>query len=337
METVGNFLCRRYEEREQDINDSMGKDEAKDQQIADARLTEEPYCHHCGKQGLKIIDKTLMHRGSDYKYDDPEEVLFTLRCPHCDKNSAFWEDGTAWKVKPDLCPKCSTVVTHTSTKTKKAINFTYTCPSCGHSYKEKLDLTTKKETPDPDFPKDRIHFGLHDKEFRERLFSIRRDFKAMAELGKEFKEKEDNKEVYDAIKELKKPKIAELTPLLSLALEKAGYSEFHLDQPEMGKDVFIGFNCLDTKTSRSDYDSRNVLKRLVTRTLENTNWRLTSDGISYRLGYLNGRLHAYEKEEDLKKLVEKSVKNKGVKRREFKADKDAGQYLLDKDGRKIIL
>jgi hypothetical protein len=337
METVGNFLCRRYEEREQDINDSMGKDEAKDQQIADARLTEEPYCRHCKKQGLKIMDKSLMHRAEKHEYDDPQEVMLMLQCPHCDKNSALWQDGTPWKIKPDLCAKCKTEVERKSTTTMKAINFTCTCPSCGYSYKEKLDLTIKKEVPDPDFAKDRIHLGLHDKEFRQQLFSMRRDFKAMAELGKEFKEKEDNKEVYDAIKELKKPKIAELTPLLSLALEKAGYSEFHLDQPEMGRDVFIGFNCLDTKTHRIDYDSRNVLKRLVNKTLENTNWRLTSDGISYRLGYLNGRLHAYEKEEDLKKLVEKSVKNKGVKRREFKADKDAGQYLLDKDGRKIIL
>lgn len=75
----------------------------------------------------------------------------------------------------------------------------------------------------------------------------------------------------------------------------------------------------------------------MNRTLESTNWRLASDGISYRLGYLNGRLHAYENEEDLKKLVEKTIKTKGVKKREFKADNDTRDYILDKDGRKIIL
>ncbi len=32
--------------------------------------------------------------------------------------------------------------------------------------------------------------------------------------------------------------------------------------------------------------------------MRETNWRLMSDGISYRLGYLNGRLRAYEGEED---------------------------------------
>lgn len=338
MGVVGNELIRRYEQRSSHITEWIAKDEAKDEQIANARLKEEPYCHHCSKQGLRIIDKSLMHHKANYKIGDPEEVLFMLQCPHCNKNRAFWEDGTAWKVKRTLCPKCSTEMTYTKRKTKAAINFTYTCPSCQHSYKDKLDLSVKEEEkPDPDYEKDRVHFCLVDKEFREKLIEIQRGLKQMAELGKEIKEKEDNKEVYDAIKELKKPKIAELSTLLSPALEKAGYSEFHLDQPEMGRDVFIGFNCLDTKSDRSDYDSRSVLRRLVTRTLEDTNWRLTSDGISYRLGYLNGRLHAYESEEDLKKLVEKNVKNKGVKRREFKADKDASQYILDKDGRKIIL
>lgn len=338
MGVVGNELIRRYEQRSPHIAEWMAKDEAKDEQIASARLKEEPYCHHCSKKGLRIIDKSLMHRKAKYKIGDPEEVLFMLQCPHCNKNSAFWEDGTAWNVKPTLCPKCSTEMTYTKRKTKTAINFKYACPSCQHSYKDNLDISVKEEEkPDPDYEKDRIHFCLLDKEFREKLIEIQRGLKQMAELGKEIKEKENNKEVYDAIKELKKPKIAELATLLSPALERAGYNEFHLDQPEMGKDVFIGFNCLDTKPDRSDYDSRSVLTRLVTRTLEDTNWRLTSDGISYRLGYLSGRLHAYESEEDLKKLVEKNVKNNGVKHREFKADKDARQYILDKDGRNTIL
>lgn len=88
METVGNNLLRRYEQREETINEWVARDEAKDDQIAAARLTEEPHCQHCGKQGLRIIDKSLMHRSEDAKYDDPEEVLFMLRCPHCKKNSA---------------------------------------------------------------------------------------------------------------------------------------------------------------------------------------------------------------------------------------------------------
>lgn len=336
MQAVGLELLHRYENREQYINEWMAKDQAKDDQIAAARLTEEPYCQHCSKKGLRIIDKSLMHRGDTYNIGDPEEVLFMLRCPHCEKNSAFWEDGKIWGIKPTLCPKCNSETTHTTTESKKAITITYTCLSCKHSFKEKMNFSEKVEKPDPDFEKDRAHFCLWDKEFREHLFATRKGFEDMARLGKEFKEKEDNKHIYDAIKEIKKPKIAELTPLLSEALEKAGYIEFHLDKPEVGKNVFIDFSCLDSKSDREDYSSRKTLKKLVDETLIDTNWRLMSDGISYRLGYLNGRLRAYEREEDLKELVIKSGRLK-LKRAGIKKDKKQVYTIKSKDGETIIL
>lgn len=53
----------RWEAREQEIQNMMSKDEAKDRQIAEARLTSEPSCMHCDKTGLRIISKDLMHRG----------------------------------------------------------------------------------------------------------------------------------------------------------------------------------------------------------------------------------------------------------------------------------
>ncbi len=337
MQIIGLELLERYENREQYITDWMAKDEVKDEQITSARLSEEPYCHNCGKQGLRIIDKSLMHRSKTYKIGDPEEVLFMLRCPHCEKNSAFWEDGTAWKVKPTVCPKCKSEVTHKTTKTKKAITITYTCTSCKHSFKDKMDLTEKKEEPDPNFDKDRAHFCLWDKEFREHVFATKKGFEDMARLGKEMKEKQDNKHLYDAIKEIKKPKIAELSTILAPALEKAGYIEFHLDKPEMGRDVYIGFSCLDSKSDRNDYDSEKTLRKTVQAALTDTNWRLMSDGIHYRLGYLNGRLRAYEREEDLKNLVEKDIKaGKLVPKAPKPADKDPNT-LLAPDGTKIIL
>ncbi|HMS23661.1 MAG TPA: hypothetical protein PKB09_02540 [Candidatus Saccharibacteria bacterium] len=337
MQTVGNGLLDRYEKREQSINDWMAKDEAKDEQIAGARLGQEPYCHHCKKQGLRITDKSLMHRGKTYNIGDPEEVLFMLHCTHCDKNSAIWEDGTAWKPRPTLCPKCKAEMKHKVTKSKKALTFTYTCPSCSHSYKDRTDLSDKKEKPDPEYDQDKVTYCLLDKEFRDRMIAIKQGFEDMARLGKEVKEKEDNKHIYDAVKELKKPKIAELTPLLAPTLEKAGYIEFHLDKPEIGRDVFIGFSCLDSKSDREDYDSRKTLQKLVKKTLEDTNWRLMSDGVSYRLGYLNGRLRAYERKDDLKELVIKSKKLK-PKQEPSKADLKKNAYTIkDKDGNDILL
>ncbi len=337
METVGNELLDRYENRDSKIQEWIRRDQAKDEQISSARLPEEPSCHHCHKQGLRIIDKSLMHRGETYEIDDPEEVLFMLRCPHCDKNSAFWEDGTPWKTKPIVCPNCQSEVTHKTSKTKKAITITYTCTACKHSFNDKMNLTNKDEKSDPEFEKDRHHFCLQDKEFHERLFKMRHDFIEMARLGKQFKEKENNKYLYDAMKEMKKPKIAELTTILAPALEKAGYIDFSLDKPEIGKDVVVGFNCLDGENDRNDRDSEKLLKKTVEIALEDTNWRLMSDGISYRLGYLNGRLRAYEHEEDLKKLVERDIKTGKLKKPDIPKSDSGPRKLKAPDGTDIIL
>lgn len=335
MQTVGNGLLQRYENRDQAISKMMDNDRAKDDQIASARLTEEPYCHHCSKQGLRIIDKSLLHRGKHYNPDEPEEVLFMLKCPHCQKNSAFWEDGTAWKPKPTLCPKCNSEMNHKTTRTKAAFIFTYTCTSCGHLYKDRMDRTAKEERPDPNYDKDKVYFCLLDKELRDKLFSIRKDFEGMAQLGNELKEKEDNKEVYTAIDELKKPKIAELSNILTPLLDKAGFIEFSLDKPEIGKDVIVGFNCLDSKNERSDYDSEKTLKKTINKALSDTNWRLMSDGIHYRLGYLSGRLRAYEQEEDLKSLVIKKVSSKNEIVSSGSRSKDS-QLFKNRSGKEII-
>ena len=310
MQMVGNELLERYDRRESRILEMMAKDEAMDEQIASARLTSEPVCKHCGKTGLRIMDKSLMGRGE--ATDAPEEVLFMLKCPHCSKNSAFWEDGATWEPRPTLCPKCKTVMDKKDSRNGKVITTTYSCPSCGHSYKDKLDFRAKKEKPDPDFESDRQIFCLRDPKSLEEHRDAKRRYDGLAQMHREFKEKQENRHIYDAVAELKKPKIAELSTLLSPALEKAGYIEFSLDKPEMGRDVIIGFNCLDNKSDRADYDSRTTLKKVVAKALADTNWRLMSDGISYRLGYLNGRIRAYEYEDDLKKLVmqEQKLKSK---------------------------
>lgn len=336
MQTVGFELIQRYENREHYIDNWMATDQAKDDRIASAKLLEEPLCHHCNKQGLRIIDKSLMRRKDNAKHSDDEEVLFMLHCRHCDKNSAYWEDGSAWRVKPERCPKCRSEVSSKTTKNKKALIFTYTCSSCGHIYKDKIDLHKDVKKPDPNFDKDRAHFGLLDKEFRDHLFAIKKGFEDMARFGKEHKDKEDNKHIYDAINELKKPKIAELSNLLNEALRKASYIEFSLDKPEIGKDVVVGFNCLDDKSDRSDRDSEKTLKKTINSALNDTNWRLMSDGIRYRLGYLSGRIRAYEHEEDLKKLVERNTSLQ-KKAKQNKSVKTPNQTLETPDGKKIIL
>lgn len=119
----------RWEKREQEIQDMMNTDEAKDRQITEARLTSEPSCIHCGKEGLRILSKDLMHRGEHYNYDDPEEVLLTLECSACKKRSAYWHDGEPWERLHTKCPKCRAPMTETTIRKGKLITTTYSCPA----------------------------------------------------------------------------------------------------------------------------------------------------------------------------------------------------------------
>ena len=87
-----------------------------------------------------------------------------------------------------------------------------------------------------------------------------------------------------------------------------GYVKFDLGKPDVGRDVTVEFSAQDAKPERKEYDSIHELQKLIKSELEPTNWRLMSDGIQYRLGFLTGRLHAYEREEDLLKLAQTKFK-----------------------------
>ena len=312
MLMAGSKLVERYDEREADIQRMMSEDTIKDEKVAEARLSEEPICQHCSKTGLRIIDKMLHHRQS---FDEPEEVLFMLKCPHCDKNSAVWEDGKALEHKEKRCPKCNSSMYEKDTRRGKVFTTTYTCGSCGHTYKTKLDLNPKEDEIDPDFERDRYIYCLQDEKMLQEHRDAKWRLEGMAQMGKEMKEKRENKEIYDAVAQIQKVNIGQLTDTLQPAIEKAGYIELSFDKPEIGKDVFVGFSCLDGKRDREEYDSRKTLQKTIKTALSETNWRLMSEGISYRLGYLNGRISAYEREEDLIGLVErdKKIKRKSIK------------------------
>jgi DNA-directed RNA polymerase subunit M/transcription elongation factor TFIIS len=323
----------RWERRTETIAKWMAEDEARDQRLNEARLVSEPKCEHCGKSGLRIISKDLMSRGKDY---DHREVLFMLECGGCNKRTVIWEDGSQWEHPYRTCPKCSTVMKETSKRKAKLIVDIYTCPKCQYSYQEELDLSFKKEKekPDPYWEEDKLRFVLNDEQGKKYLEG-KRNLEQMKQVTDRIKERTDNKAVYDAVANIQKVNIGQLTDVLQPVIEKAGYIELTFDKPEISRDVFVGFNCLDGKGGRDDYSSRTTLKKTVQKALVDTNWRLMSDGISYRLGYLSGRLRAYEKEEDLVELVKRDKKIKSSSRA-FETTSNAYKFK-GKDGRDIYL
>lgn len=320
----------RWEKRSDMIQEWMSECAAKDQRLSEARLSVEPLCFHCGKSGLRIMDKDLHFRSNNY---EQEEVLFTLECLACDKRSGIWQDGVPWEHMSTNCPKCSQTMSEKSKRTKYVITTTYTCPNCSHTFSDRLKLHIKisDEKPDKYWDEDKTRFVLTD-EMGKKYLESRRNLEGLAKLGKEFKERQDNKELYDAVAGIKKVNIGQLDGVLKRSIEKAGYTELTFEKPDISRDVCVGFSCLDGKSDRSEQDSRKQLKKIVETALAETNWRLMSDGISYRLGYLSARVRAYEREEDLIKIVARQKSKKA------KVGQGHGKdYLVGKDSTKIIL
>jgi hypothetical protein len=114
--------------------------------------------------------------------------------------------------------------------------------------------------------------------------------------------KEEADPAYQHAKKLKKISIVELEKQLNEALEKEKYVKLTLDKPEMGQYVIVPFTVQDADSSRKEYDSKHNLQKIIKKALEETNWRPMSEGTSYRLGYVYGRLKGYEREEDMANL-----------------------------------
>jgi hypothetical protein len=107
---------------------------------------------------------------------------------------------------------------------------------------------------------------------------------------------------------LKKLTVVDLQNLLIPALERERFIRLDLGMPAIKRDVQMSFCVQDAKSGRSDHDSIKDLKNAIEKTLDGTNWRLMSSGISYHLGVLNGYLRGLETEKDLLALVRMRLK-----------------------------
>ena len=287
----------RYLKKEETVQEWMERDEERDRRLENA---EAPYaeCLSCGSV-LSPIHKDL----HDWGHDKEERVLFMYECPKgCLPRRAFFDDGEEWQRTSHPCPKCGTELESEDTKKKTKIVMREFCSSCNYESEDEMSLTPKKEKQDFDFEKDRKRFCLDEKRGQEYV-KTKHQFEQMKEFMDEWKHKEKNKDLYDKVAKIKKLTVVQLGKLLSPALEKEGYIHFSLKEPEIDKNVKVEFTVQESKGDREEYDSKMVLKKKIDSLLADTNWRLMSDGISYRIGILTGRLRAYEREEDLLKLV----------------------------------
>lgn len=296
----------RYAQKEESIRKWTAEDQAKDYLLETAIPPNDIQCLRCGSK-MFVSHKDLYDWGSSKK----DRVLFMYDCPRgCVPRRAFFNDGEEWKPKQHVCPKCQGKLKSIDERKENKIVTIDTC-DCGYREVTELDLTVKKALKEPideNFVKDRERFCLSSEE-GGKYISQKATLEQLKFLSKEVEEREKNKDLYDKVAKLKKLNIAELRSLLEPILEKNNYVKMEFSQPKMEKYVTIDFTLQDAKVGRVEYDSRTILKRLLDKTLADTNWRLMSAGITCRLGILSGSLKGYEREEDLKRLIINNSEN----------------------------
>ena len=292
----------RYKRKEETIKEWMDRDSLMQEKYDN---TPPPWNIHCKKCGS---DTTMTYKDLHNSYEPDARMMFMFECVKCKKRQWIFEDGSEWVHDSPTCPKCSSPL-KTSMKNKDEVLTTiYTCSKCSYSKKEVDDFKKSQ--------KEREEKEAHDKEL---LTKYRSEFVLDNKAGQEYIEtaealkvanvvqKEEAEKyggpIYERSLQLKKTTIFDLEKLLSETLEKAKYIKLSLGKPEIGQYVSVPFTVQDSDSSRKDGASSFELERLIKDTLENTNWRLLSNSVFYRLGYLEGSLKGYENEEDMLKLA----------------------------------
>lgn len=302
---------KRYEKKQKTIQKWMDEDKLKQDKQDYTPTPENVVCPLCTGSMFFNSSKHL-----DYSYDSQiMRMMFLFKCRRCDKQQWVYDDGEIRVSNPDLCLECKEEIEIKATRKGKVITWEHTCKACSYTKTEVEDLSKhdeehkkweaeqkkKEEEGKQLLEKYREEFCLNEKDGIEHIETL----EAM-EVGHEVYEEEKQKyndKAYQTAVNLKRLTVLEIEKLLTEKLEKEKYVKFTLDKPDMGKFVTIPFNVLDANSTRNLNISEVTLKKLLRDILEDTNWRLMSDGIRYRLGYLSGTLKAYEQEEDLLQLA----------------------------------
>lgn len=274
--------------------------------------TSEPRNVSCPK--CKVPMHSTMRILEDYM-DTPMRMLFFFKCKVCKKRCGVYENGEEHVSKPDLCPQCGKEVKIAYSRKGNVITSKIACSHCKFNKVEIDDLEKshaeflKKEDEDKKLLKKyRDEFCLTDEKGKEYIETI--EAMEVANVVREEEIQKYDSPVYQRSLQLKKTIISDLEKLLTESLEKEKYTKLSFDKPEIGQYVIVPFTVQDADSLRKDRGSASELEKVVKNALEDTNWRLLSNSVFYRLGYLEGRLKGYENEEDMLKLAGKKEETK---------------------------
>lgn len=290
------IIGNRFRLKEETISKWISDDERKQNKYDTTPEPRDIFCPECGKAmqvGIKEFDFV----------DTPLRMMFIFECTKCKKKLWIYEDGQIRKSEPPKCPQCAKDASMSLVKEgKDKVIWKITCSSCGFI----------KTTVD-DFGKNRLEQEKREKQDKYLLDTYRKVYcsdeegkKALQyidglpvahEVYEEQLRKYDSP-AYQNVISLKKLSIIELEKLLTNLFEKERYIHLVFGQPELGQHVIVGFTVQDTDTTNRPTIAIHDLQKIIKENLESTNWRLMTDSLSSRLGYVTGKLKGYEREED---------------------------------------
>lgn len=327
-EHIYRVMTSAYKRKEETIQKWIDEDKLKQDKQDNAPVPDGIYCPLCNASMYFNSTKNL-----DYTYDSPiVRMMFLFKCSKCKKQQWVYDDGEIRVSEPDLCPKCKKEIEITVKRKGKVITWKHKCKACGFTKTEVEDLAKK----DKEWGKKQVEWKKKEQEDKELLEKYRSEFCLSDEEGKKHIETlealefgnqvyEEELSKYDTLAfqtavQLEKLSITELEKLLNELLEKENYSKLSFDKPEIGRHVFVPFTAQEANSSRNKHDTVIQLEKIIKEALGKTNWRLVSNSIVYRLGYVSGSLKGYEQEEDLLEIS-------GMKKEQKKSKIDPEQMM----------
>ncbi len=308
--TLFQLTSDRCLQREETISKWMERDRQRD---ATVERTHPPLirCPSC-ERAMECIHSYL---NLGFGNNELDRMEFLLACKACKQSRHVYEDGREIVREPTLCTKCKRAVETDTQERDGKRYYIEKCAHCGHIEETPSSLNEKKKEPTEEeierFKRDKTRFCISGEQ-ADRYVRWKERSK---ELDEKKKEHELNLELYDKLKEVKKLTIAGIEERLTSAIKKADYGDLHITMPASEREIVLNFSARDLKVNRKEQDSRQTLEKMIKEVLSETNWSLASEGVSYRLGFLSGRIRGYESEEDLEKLTRSRMKRKPAKKK----------------------
>jgi hypothetical protein len=280
----------RAQSKSESIRKQMTEDENQDWLVKTTPIPHNIKCNTC-----RITMNVVTH----FFKESNNQMLFIFECPNEHKpRKAILPNGTEYFFPKRRCLDCSGEESSSIVKENKIITWTVTCLSCGKETIDTYPLEDDINLPIKAEDRDKYCDGFKNmKTFRQSIIEFGELAKTIMEAHNEREEKKNL-----GFENIQKPTIPQLEVLLQKVLEENGFIKLQFEKPDLGRQVVIAFSLQDP-TTRTEKESIKVITKAIKKSLFTTNWRLMAEGISFRLGYLTGRLKSYEQDEDLMKIA----------------------------------